>query len=817
MIPDSSQPSGSPFDGGDCPLTTHADPTDPVESDVDRLRAQLAGIERFATLGSYRWDMARDELVWSEGVYRVFGVDPASFQPTLASFRALVHPDDRPRVLAMTQQVLAAPADYALEFRVIGGDGVHRYVQDRGEVRVDDAGRPIAVLGAVQDISYRKEAEEAVQQSVRRAQLYLDIAGVMLISVAADEKVTMLNAKGCQILGYTEEEILGRNWFNVCIPDDQRERIRRLFRELIAGRIEPTERVENDVLTKDGQRKLMAWTNSVVRDETGAITGLLASGEDITARRQAECDLHASEQRLRTIIQYMPVMMDAFDDQQLIAAWNRECERVTGYLAEEVIGNPDALTMMYPDRAYREALLEEWRRRGHDYYNWEVDLICKDGSVRTIAWFSIAKHVPIPGWATWGVGVDVTERKQAEEARAALQQQLYQAQKLEAVGRLAGGVAHDISTLLSAIIGYTQLVRTAMETSTEAGQSSASVIEAGKSLDAIDEAVSQAGSVSRSLLTFSCESPVEQEPLELGALLRRSVSLLQRILPANITCEADLPEAPPVWVVGDVAQLQQVVLNLIVNAQDAMPEGGRLTVALRMAATTHRQRASAEELGSESAVIEVTDTGVGIPSDRLARIFDPFYSTKTKEKGTGLGLAIVHGMVRSHGGLVEVDSQVGRGTRFQVLLPLCPVEQAVQPGGVPRSGYDEAVGQGELVLLMEGNAHVRRIMATVLRARGYEVIAAADRAGLATRWAEHGPRVRLLVIDLESDRDGVLAWLQALRQERHHVPLLLLTAAADEDESLSAELDTLMLCKPFEMRDLEELATAILARSHREE
>lgn len=266
------------------------------------------------------------------------------------------------------------------------------------------------------EVRERQKAEIGIRKERDRAQTYLDIAGVMIIALNEQEEVALINQKGCQILGYEQNEILGKKWFNIYLPESEREQTRTVFRKLMRGETEASEYYENSVLTKAGHKRLLAWHNTVLQDSNNQVVGTLSSGEDITERRQTENALRQSEERLRKVLANMPVMLDAFDENLNICLWNRQCELVTGFSAKEMIGRSDALKMLYPDEEYFNQMMAKWADRSDDYLNWEWDITCKNGEKRTVAWSNISDRVPIPGWKTWGIGVDVTERNEAQDA-----------------------------------------------------------------------------------------------------------------------------------------------------------------------------------------------------------------------------------------------------------------------------------------------------------------------------------------------------------------------------------------------------------------
>jgi PAS domain S-box-containing protein len=349
----------------------------------------------------------------------------------------------------------------------------------------------------------------------------------------------------------------------------------------------------------------------------------------------------------------MPVMLNAFDAQGLLVVWNRECERVTGYAADEVIGNPQAMSLFYPDQDYLQELLHEWRLRGEDFLGWEWDLTCKDGSVRTIAWSSVAHRHPIPGWHTWATGVDVTDRRFAESRLREHESLLAHASRLTVMGEMVAGIAHEISQPLYAIGNYAQACLTALGEvkGTERPE------KLRDWMRRIAAEASRAGEIIRRLGDFARRTDREEARLDLNTVVVESLELMNIEFQRLKINAAFHGAAAPLYVAGNRIQLQQVLVNLLRNACEALHN--TLLHDRRISVTLH-------EAGTQAELI-VEDSGPGLPADAGNRIFEAFFTTKPE--GMGMGLAVSRSIVEAHGGRLWAVPRGGYGAEFHLSLP----------------------------------------------------------------------------------------------------------------------------------------------------
>ena len=415
---------------------------------------------------------------------------------------------------------------------------------------------------------------------------------------------------------------------------------------------------------------------------------------EVKERRQVDETLRRNEAGLRALLQNMPVMMDAMDKNGHIIVWNQECERVTGFTAVEIIGDTDVAQLLYPDANAETRMIERRALLGGDFRNIEWEIGCKDGSKKSILWSSMSEVLPVPGWHSWSIGVDITDRKRVE-------QETLRARKLESVGLLAGGIAHDFNNLLTSVFGNIELATMYIP---DDHASRPFLASAGKSID-------NATNLTKQLLTFAKGGDPVKETLSVGDVIAETAAFSIRGSGVKLICDI----APNLWSVdADRGQLSQVISNLVINAKQAMPTGGLITVIAE------------NDDASEPKRIKITimDEGGGIAAEHLDKVFDPYFSTK--QQGSGLGLASAHSIISKHDGTISVDSRFGTGTAFVVSLPAVEVTRP-NPTIAPVDVQDPfPIPSSARILVLDDDKAVRKVAEQMLGKMGCEVVLAAD-------------------------------------------------------------------------------------------
>ena len=676
---------------------------------------------------------------------------------------------------ALNGETVTSP-DYAFEVPQQGRKGWN--TQTVGPLR-NARGEIVGVIVSVSDITVRKHAEDAMRESEERFRGVVESSPIPMLVAADRRRVVLLNKRFTDLFGYTMEDVPDiDSWELRAYPDpayrrEVRERWSRAEEAADCSGVGKYGPVEARVTGLDGAVRLV----EVHVCRRGNVS--LVIFNDVTERRQAEEAVRENEARLLRIVEALPVMIAALDASGQVVFWNRECERVTGYGADEMVGNPAAFPLLFPDERLLKQALSAISQEQLPTDPWRVTR--KDGVIRMVRWFRVTT-LPVASWARWGVGLDVTDQFRLEE-------QLRQVLKMQALGQLAGGVAHDFNNVLTAINGFSDLVLQRMAQ----GDPHYDMIHA------VRNAGARAARLVKQLLLFSRKAVANPELLNLRELLTQSLGMLRRLIDEDI--RIDLVSAPDLGgVEADAGQIEQVLVNLCLNARDAMPGGGTLTV-------------KAENLQIDEAFcvhysggrpgdfvhLSVTDTGIGMTPEVQAHLFEPFFTTKPAGAGTGLGLATVYGIVQQAGGFITVESKPGKGTSVHVYLPMtkAPTAEPAPPEPV-RHGH----GGGETILLVEDDEPVRRITCLFLEENGYHVLA-ADSGPAALRLAGEieGP-IHLLVSDvvMPDMSGGELAGrMVAVRPD---IKVLFISGYNEDEIVQRGMMSSNLLQKPFTEEDL---------------
>jgi PAS domain S-box-containing protein len=555
------------------------------------------------------------------------------------------------------------------------------------------------ILSITRDITDREEAE-------KRFQTLFDVANDAMMISSPDGRFLEVNRSACERLGYSRDELLTMSAADINAP-----RLELLVPARSEARVGGSSAFFDTVHVRRNGTLIPVEISTTVIDFGGG-QAILTIARDISERKRAEVEIRASEERYRRITETITdfvftVLVE--DGRASSTQYGPACIAVTGYSSDEMSRDPDLwLRIIVPED--RDAVVEQPSRimAGDHVSPIEHRIVHKDGRVRWVRNTAVPQLDPDGRVLSYDTIIqDVTERR-------VLQEQLIQAQKMEAIGRLAGGVAHDFNNLLTAIRGFAEL-HLAEHSSDDPGR--ADVLE-------IERAADRATQLTKGLLAFSRRANVHPAPLDLALLVRDAMALLRRLVGEDIAVDLHAGLNVPL-VFADPVQVEQVLLNLAANARDAMPTGGSLGIEVKGVRLDSRfVAAHPGARKGQHVLLAVSDTGVGMDEATQVHIFEPFFTTKPTGEGTGLGLSSVYGIVKQAGGCIEVHSQLGGGSVFRAYLPAVegdgPRMELAQPVGHSHHGANQTI------LLVEDEPAVRLFAQRVLQGHGYRVLAFGD-------------------------------------------------------------------------------------------
>ncbi len=622
---------------------------------------------------------------------------------------------------------------------------------------------------AIIDVTERKKAEEAIRESEERYRSLIESANDIIAMVSTDGIIISLNPAFERITGWAREEWLGKGFPPLIHPDDLPKALE-VFQHTMNGKTMPSSELRL-LASSGGYVDVEYVTTPLLKD--GKVIGNLNVVRDITERRRAEEQIREQA----TLLDNAQEAVGVRSLEHRLIYWNKGAERLYGWTAEEAIGkNP--IEFMFKDEEEPHQLIEAKRivlEKGE--WTGELHQKTKDGrEVIVESHWTLMRDSEGKPKSILVINSDITEKK-------SLESQLLRSQRMESIGTLAGGIAHDLNNMLTPIMLSLQMLKEKHKD--EQSQILLSILEKNSERGA---------NLIKQVLSFSRGVEGQREPLQITSHISEIEKVLKETFPRNIEIRTDI-QKDIFTISGDATQLHQVIMNLCVNARDAMPDGGILSIsAEKFFIDENCARMHTEAKVGSYVAITVSDTGIGIPPKILDRIFEPFFTTKEFGKGTGLGLSTALAIVKSHSGFINVYSEVGKGTTFRVYFPAIKTEMQ----NVEEQKLGLLIGQGELVLVAEDEDSVREVTISTLEKYGYEVLAANDGADAVALYAQNKDEVEVILMDMMMPVMDGHASIKAIRKINHEVKIIAVSGLA-EKEKLKNEADytNAFLPKPY--------------------
>lgn len=605
-----------------------------------------------------------------------------------------------------------------------------------------------------------------------------------IIGKALDGTITSWNSGAEAIYGYRADEVKGRP-ISILMPPDRADEMPQILERIRRG--ERIRHYETVRVTKDGREINVSLTISPIKGAAGTIIGASTIAREITAHKK-------EEEQLREQAALLDHAQDAIivrDLEGRVLYWNKSAERISGWSANEALGK-DICELLYKDNlSHYAAAMGALTEKGE--WVGELRQRTKDGGeiIAECHWTLVPGDTGKPV-SVFAINTDITEKKKLEA-------QFLRAQRMESVGTLASGIAHNLGNLLSPILLSVQLLK--RKFTDEESQHMLAILQIN---------AERAGEMIRQVLEFARGIQGERIELQPTHVMKEVASILESTLPKSIDVGVSI-SGDLLPVVGDANQLHQVLMNLCINARDAMPEGGSLTIgAENTYIDENYARMQLEAKPGQYVVISVADTGVGIPADVLGRIFEPFFTTKEQGKGTGLGLPSIRAIVKGHDGFINVYSEVGKGTEFRIYIPAATTPEAKSvEGGQPAA----PVGHGELILVVDDELPILEVARKTLEENGYKVLIASDGAEGLAQYAENRKEVDAVLIDMVMPYLDGAATIRALRKLNPDVKIIATSGLAANDK-LFEDADVgvrTFLSKPYSAEKLLRALSEILA------
>ena len=730
----------------------------------------------------------RNDRLWtmefmSEGSFLLTRYYPEELENNaVVPFSDLVHPDDRDNAWLTVQEALYRGLPYCRSYRIFTRRNEERWVWEQGSgVWMNGAWH---LEGLIWDITELKQIELKIQEYDNKFNMIMNHTDSLVAILNGDGVYEYASPSHKLLLGYSPKELLGEPGFSYIHPDEL-DRLTNILAKGISGEIDNIYDIHYRVLDKNGCTHYLLGNFDSIRDSKGDLEKIIYVGNDITKHLESEASLiNIEKDKLRALVDRMPTGIILLQADGKTSYVNPKFSEITGYAQEDIPTEEDWLKKAFPSVEYRDQVNLLWQESidkpiDNELSSNRFTITCKDKSEKTVQFDSVVLNTG----ELMTICQDVT-------ARVALETQFMHAQKMECIGRLASGIAHDFNNLLTAIIGNADFVL--MESELE--DSLNEIIEE------IKETAEKAADLTRQLLTFSRKQKGNPENLDLNKKVLESEKMLKRLIGEDV--ELNIKLASDLQAVKiDPSHLDQIIMNLVVNARDAMPQGGKLTIETANVFLGDIEQCTHAKLApGDYVLLSISDTGTGIPLDIQSKIFDPFFTTKEKEEGTGLGLSTIYGIVKQSKGSILLDSKPGEGASMKILLPGFSDTVSHKK----KLTYDMKKLYGdEAILLVDDEVRVRSYIKSLLYRFGYSVVEADDGPTAIKLFQANSPLIQFVLTDVVMPKMDGLELIKSLRENKPDLKALCMSGYTNKTIIDNIRKDKIpFIPKPFQSKEL---------------
>jgi PAS domain S-box-containing protein len=769
-----------------------------AENETARNEKRLEEAQRIAQIGDWDWDPAADTVTWSEQLYRIFSLDPNKPPPDYKGQLQLYHPEDSVQLNEAVSKALKDGTPYELELRRTNPDGQVIHLLARGETETDQSGTVTRLYGSVQDITDRKNTEEALVKSKAQLRILVDTIPDLVWLKDPDGVYLGCNPKFERFFGEQESAIIGKTDYDFV----ERE-LADFFRVHDQKAIErDTTSINEELLTfsDDGYHGIFETMKTPMRDPNGNLIGVLGVARDITERKKVENDLLQSEQRYKSAQRIGLVGNWEYDLVSNTFWGSEQAKRIYGFEPDSDLFTTDQVEHCIPERErVHQALVDLIEK--NTPYNLEFEINPLSGSntrvVRSIAELSRDKKGnPLK---VIGVIQDITSQKEAEKERKKLERHLIQTQKMESIGYLAGGIAHDFNNILTSILGFSELALDEVEKGSTMEDNLQEIYAGGV----------RAKEIVKQILAFARQSEEDVKPIRVSTIITEALKLIRPSTPATIEIRQEIESSS--LVLANTTHIHQIIMNLCTNAAHAMrDDGGTMEVILKDVFFDEGSNITAGLNKGKYIELIVSDTGCGIEPEHIDSIFDPYFTTKDAGEGTGMGLAMVRGIVDSYGGSITVESTPSRKTAFTIHLPITSNlnnEINYEAKTLPKGD--------EHILFVDDEPPIARMGSRILERLGYQVTTRTSSIEALELFKAKSGDFHLVITDMTMPHMTGDKFAIELKKIRANIPIILCTGYSNKiNAEIAKEIGiNAFTYKPVSKADLARAVRGVLDKT----